>query len=64
MDFKNEMRIMSAKKMLAHSDKRITDIAYECGFSSASYFSKVFSEHENVSPSEYRDNLNGWKIYE
>jgi len=55
VDYKKEMRIVRAKKLLISSDKRINDIAQECGFGGDSYFDKVFMEHECVSPSQYRD---------
>jgi len=54
VDYKNEMRIIKAKNYLVNTDKKITDIAQECGFGGDSYFCKVFMEHENVSPSQYR----------
>ncbi len=57
VDFKNEMRLIKAKKLLVNSDTKISEIAYECGFSSASYFSKIFIQSEKISPSEYRKKL-------
>lgn len=54
VDYKNEMKIIKAKRLLVDTDKRITDIAQECGFGGDSYFSKVFTEHEKVSPKQYR----------
>ena len=54
VDYKNEMRIIKAKDFLVNTDKKITDIAQECGFGGDSYFCKLFLEHENVSPSQYR----------
>ncbi|MBR5152161.1 MAG: exo-alpha-sialidase [Clostridia bacterium] len=53
-DYKNELKITKAKNLLIHTEKRIAEIAYECGFGSASYFSKIFFEVESISPSEYR----------
>ena len=35
-------------------NKKITEIAQECGFGSDSYFGKVFMEHEGLSPTQYR----------
>ena len=55
VDYKKEMRIIKAKNLLVNTDKKITDIAQECGFGGDSYFCKVFAEHELVSPSQYRD---------
>lgn len=53
--YKNELRITKAKRLLSGTDKKITEIARECGFGSDSYFGKVFMESEKVSPTEYRN---------
>lgn len=57
VDYKNTMKLRRAKQLLVSSDKKITDIALECGFSDSSYFTKVFSSSENVTPAEYRKML-------
>lgn len=49
-------RLNIAKQLLLESDFSITEIAYRCGFSDASYFSKVFRSSVGVSPLEYRKN--------
>ncbi|MBO5878984.1 MAG: helix-turn-helix domain-containing protein, partial [Clostridia bacterium] len=54
IEYRNERRIMMAKKMLISTGKRISAIAAECGFSNASYFSETFMRSEHISPSEYR----------
>ena len=56
-DYKNELKLTKAKDMLLHTDKKVSDIAYECGFGSSSYFSKIFSESEHILPSQYRELL-------
>lgn len=53
-DFKKGARLTKAKRLLVGSDKKISEIAHECGFGSDSYFSKVFVASEGISPSEYR----------
>lgn len=45
---------MSAAEMLKSPSKRISDIAYEFGFSAPSYFSKCFKDIFGQSPAEYR----------
>lgn len=47
-------RLNSAKQLLLESDFSMTEIAYRCGFSDASYFSKAFRSAVGVSPMEYR----------
>lgn len=49
-----EVRIRMACRLLRETSRQITDIAYECGFSSPSYFGRVFHESMNMTPLEYR----------
>ena len=53
-DYRNSVKLTMAKKLLLSTDKKISDIALECGFGSASYFSKIFSKNEGITPLEYR----------
>ena len=55
IDYKNELKITKAKELLINTNKKITEIASECGFGSDSYFSKVFIASEEVSPTQYRN---------
>lgn len=48
------LKMISIKMLLLHTDKRITDIAGECGFDDPSYFAEFFVKEEGLSPSEYR----------
>ena len=57
VDYRNELKISRAKQYLISSDKSLTEIAQLCGFGSSSYFSKIFTRAENISPSEYRKKL-------
>lgn len=46
------LRIEEAKRMMRENpDQKLTDVAFNVGFSSLSYFSSVFSKIEGVSPS-------------
>lgn len=47
------IRLKAAEKLLQSSEKSISEIAYETGFSSPSYFTKCFKEYFNESPTEY-----------
>lgn len=47
------IRLKFAKDLLSVSNKSISEIAYESGFSSPSYFTKCFREFYNEIPSEY-----------
>lgn len=52
-DFVEEQRIKKAINLLQTTNFSLTKIAYECGFSSQSYFSYVFKRRMKVTPREY-----------
>ena len=47
-------RIVMAKNMLLNENLTITEISNRCGFSSVSYFSRVFKEETGISPLNYK----------
>ena len=49
-----ETRIWQACNLLAYSERSITEIAQECGFCTASYFSAQFRRIMRISPLQYR----------
>ncbi|MCF8715467.1 AraC family transcriptional regulator [Joostella atrarenae] len=49
-----QLRIQKARDLLIFSNHPIKQIAIECGFSSAYYFSRYFKLHCSYSPSQYR----------
>lgn len=55
-------KIERAAELLTISDQRISDIAYDCGFSDVSHFSKSFHDKLGVSPSQYRLNQTNQKL--
>ena len=48
-----ELRIERAVHLLSESDMTLTEIAYECGFCSQSYFSYAFKRHTGIPPRAY-----------
>jgi len=53
-DFVNQVRLNYAVKDLLETDKTITKISADCGFSNASVFNKIFQSVYNMSPTVYR----------
>lgn len=51
-------RVEHAKKLLAHSNGSIADIAMKCGFSAVNTFNRVFKTMTGTTPSEYRKTAN------
>ncbi|WP_375435933.1 substrate-binding domain-containing protein [uncultured Hymenobacter sp.] len=53
-DFIQSLRLSKARDLLLDDSLSITDVAYETGFSSLSYFSTSFKARYQLSPSEFR----------
>ena len=47
-------RLEKAQTLLNTTDLRISEIAYDCGYSDVSHFSKTFKSYYNISPSDLR----------
>lgn len=47
-------RIKAAESLLVLPDLSITEVALQSGFSSISTFNRIFKQHKNCTPSEYR----------
>ena len=52
-----EKRIKKSIDLLLSTDMTLTEISYECGFSSQSYFSYAFKREMKLSPREYAKKL-------
>ncbi|MBQ9939927.1 MAG: helix-turn-helix transcriptional regulator, partial [Clostridia bacterium] len=53
MDYTNFIRLKTAKHMLKEKDKLISEVAFECGFSSIQYFNKVFKANVGCTPKQF-----------
>lgn len=53
-DFTNRLRLEKAARLLTRSGRRVTDIAFECGFSSPAAFARSFRHVFETTPTEYR----------
>lgn len=50
----NRYRVKQAKAFLDEGERSLTEVALEIGFSSNTYFSRVFKQEVGMSPSEYK----------
>lgn len=57
MKYLNEFRLKQSITLLKSTDMTITEIAFACGFSGASYYAESFRRELGKSPSEYRAGL-------
>ncbi|WP_373735926.1 response regulator transcription factor, partial [Bacteroides heparinolyticus] len=49
-----QMRLDKSKRLLASTETPIGDIALKCGFPEISYFSRIFKQTFQMTPSQYR----------
>lgn len=54
IEYLTQFRIRTAAKELRETGKTVLDISVSCGFSSSSYFSKVFRDTTGRTPKEYQ----------
>ena len=50
----NRYRVHQARQLLTTTDKSVTEIALDVGFSDSGYFSRVFRREVGLSPEAYR----------
>ena len=53
-NFTNRLRLEKAARLLRYSEQSLTDIAFDCGFSSSATFSRAFRSGYDTSPSQFR----------
>jgi AraC-like DNA-binding protein len=54
MEYILKTRITMAKELLCEGRMSVTEISEACGFSSISYFSRVFKNETNLTPLQYK----------
>ncbi len=52
--FIHQIRLQKACDLIRNTDLTIAEIAYETGFTSPAYFSRLFAKTYGLPPSEYR----------
>ena len=53
-EYLTNIRLDQAAKLLRNSEKRIIDIAMQCGFNNVTYFNRIFHRCYQISPGQYR----------
>jgi AraC-like DNA-binding protein len=59
IEYINSMRMHNAAHLLRHSELNIAEIASQCGYRDANYFSKQFSTRFGIAPSDVRKGERG-----
>jgi AraC family transcriptional activator of pobA len=53
----HERLVLEARRLLFHTNDSLKEIAYNLGFSDASYFNRFFKRETEVTPAEYRERI-------
>lgn len=53
-DYVNSFRLEKGMQLLKSTRMSVTEIAQECGFSSGSYFTELFTRQKGCTPTQYR----------
>ncbi|MGN6819491.1 MAG: GlxA family transcriptional regulator [Sphingomonas sp.] len=53
-EYRRNLQLSRAKWLVEHTDRSMTEIALDCGFSDSAHFSRTFREHFQVVPSRER----------
>ncbi|MGS2727026.1 helix-turn-helix transcriptional regulator [Psychroserpens sp. BH13MA-6] len=56
-EYVRHIRLEAARDLMKNADLNVSQVVYSIGFTSRSYFSKIFKEKYNVTPNEYRKNV-------
>ncbi|WP_159947091.1 helix-turn-helix transcriptional regulator [Polaribacter septentrionalilitoris] len=56
-EYIRHVRLESARNLLKSTDLNISQVVYSVGFSSRSYFSKIFKEKYDITPNQFKKKL-------
>ena len=56
-EYIRHIRLEAARDYISTTEMNISQIVYTIGFSSRSYFSKIFKRKYGISPSDFQNNI-------
>lgn len=59
----NEIRLGHASRLLIDSTQTVAEISFKCGFNNLSYFNRIFRRKNGCTPTEFRQNYSGIKVF-
>jgi AraC family L-rhamnose operon regulatory protein RhaS len=59
MEYLFRIRMERAKTLLRETDKKVIDIALECGYGTSQYFANTFKQTTGATPTSYRKHWSG-----
>jgi AraC-like DNA-binding protein len=62
LDYLTEYRVKVSCNLLEKGCRSLKEIAYQCGFTNALYYSKVFKKVMGFPPTNYLDHLSAYRL--
>ncbi|AHM60897.1 AraC family transcriptional regulator [Flammeovirgaceae bacterium 311] len=59
----NEIRLGHASRLLIDTTQTVAEVSFNCGFNNLSYFNRVFRKKNGCTPTEFRQNYSGAKVF-
>lgn len=53
-EYRSSLQLSRAKWLVEHTDRSMTEVALDCGFSDSAHFSRTFKKHFDILPSLHR----------
>ena len=54
LDYLTSLRLNAASHLLVHTDRPVSEIAFDCGFHDSNYFTKRFRKFYRMTPTKFR----------
>lgn len=51
----NDIKITNVQKLLIETNRKISDICYQCGFNNLTYFNRLFKKVNGITPKHFRE---------
>ena len=63
IDSLNEIRLGHASRLLIDTTQTVAEVSFKCGFNNLSYFNRIFKKKNGCTPTEFRLNYSGTKVF-
>lgn len=63
IDSLNEIRLGHASRLLIDTTQTVAEVSFNCGFNNLSYFNRIFKKKNGCTPTEFRHNYSGSKVF-
>ena len=59
----NEIRLGHASRLLIDTTQTVAEVSFNCGFNNLSYFNRIFRKKNGCTPSDFRQNYSGTRVF-